>query len=90
MELVIPLMSKSSVPSSSQVQQPPVDEPCAEIVPQVNVTPDNEIPQIIATFNEEIPDNIIQDIIEELQRDADMVNFFSDLNEGFDEELFCS
>ena len=90
MELVIPLMSKSSDPSSSQVQQPPVDQPCAEIVPQVNVTPDNEIPKIMAPVNEEIPDNIIQDIIEELQRDADMVNFFSDLNEGFDQELFCS
>ena len=92
MELVIPLMDKSRVPSSSssQVRQPPVDKQCTEIAPQVNVTPDNEIPGIMATFNEEIPTNIIQDIIEELQSDADMVNFFSDLNEGFDEEFFCS
>ena len=102
MELIIPLMSNDSVPSSQvqqppdsvpslQVQQPPVNEQHAEMVPSVIDTTDNEIPQIMATLNEEIPDHIIQDIMAELRSDPDMNKFFSDINEGFDEEeLICS
>ena len=92
MELVIPLMRKDSAGSSQPPadDQPPADEQPRTEQPTIDAT-DIEIPGIMSTLNQEIPDHIIEDIMTELRGDPDIDTFFSTLSDGFDqEELICS
>ena len=98
MELIIPLMRKGSTNVGSS--QPPTDEqPHAENVPSGEMaetvidttdTSNEEIPGIMSTLNQEIPDHIIEGIMSELRGDSDLETFFQTINYDFnEEELIC-
>ena len=98
MELVIPLMRKDNTgaPSSQspageppQTNETPADEqPLGEIVPlgetAIDISP--EIPEMMSTLNEEIPEHIIEGIMDELRGDPDFETFFSTISEDFARE----